>query len=95
MCISFDELNDEHQAIINTVFEDPPRPDILWLRVLALFKALSGTIREIDYFICVEIESSEGIRRCVFPYSGDQGCVSRHMIEYLRNYLRGVGVEPN
>jgi hypothetical protein len=94
MCISFDELTHEQQSTVRAIFEDLPRSDIAWANVFDLFKAL-GILRSIDGFVCVEVQCRQEIRRGVFPCSNEQDCVSRHMIGYLRHYLRGLGVEPN
>jgi hypothetical protein len=94
MCISFDELPDEQQKIVRAIFSDPP-PEIFWLNVLILFDTLHCTRQTMGDIVCVELNFHHEVARGVFPYSGEQGCVSRHIIQYLRNYLRGVGVEPN
>lgn len=99
MCISFDELNNEQQSTVRAIFADLPRSDISWIQVLDLLTALNGTIQKIDSCICVEIMTQanyeSGIRRGIFPYSDEQKYVGRHMIGYLQQYLRGVGVEPD
>lgn len=93
MCIPFDELNDDHQATISAIFEDPARSDILWTDILTLFEAISNNVLKADGFIYVSLRDvSGGVG--IFPYLAGQRYFGRHMVENLREYLRGVGVEP-
>ncbi|MBF2045961.1 hypothetical protein HJG54_15945 [Leptolyngbya sp. NK1-12] len=94
MCIFFNELPDEQQNTVRAIFADPP-PDILWLNVLILFDVLHSESHVSNGFLCVALNLHQEMRRGIFPYSGQQGCISRHTVNELRNYLRGVGVEPN
>jgi hypothetical protein len=93
MCIPFDELNDDHQATITAIFEDPARSDILWSDILTLFEALSNNILKADGFIYVSLSDATG-GVGIFPCPLGQEYFGRHMVGNLREYLRGVGVEP-
>lgn len=94
MCIPFDELTNDQQAIIIAIFSDPPRSDVLWSTVLELFSELGSLITTHEGL--VSIASSCGKERMgVFSYAGREGFVSRQMIQYLRDYLCEVGVQPN
>lgn len=93
MCIPFDELNDDQQATVRAIFEDPPRSDILWSDILALFEAADNAVLESDGFIYVSLSDATG-GVGIFPYSVGQKYFGRHMVGNLREYLRGVGVEP-
>lgn len=97
MCIYFGDLPDDQQATVDAIFEDPPRSDIPWFKVLNIFEtlviALGGTTGRFGDFICIGLGSEAEIGG-VFPCLSDQECVSCQMIGYLREYLSGVGVEP-
>ena len=92
MCIHFDELTNEQQALVRAVFSDPPRSDILWSDVLALFEGIGNMVVRSNDFIYVALSDATG-GVGIFPYL-EQHYFGRHMVANLREYLRGVGVEP-
>lgn len=94
MCIPFDELTNHQQATVITIFSDPPRSDVPWGPVLDLFHGLGSVIKTQEGLVSITAIGEEE-RMGVFSYSGERGCISRQMIQYLREYLCEVGVQPN
>ncbi len=94
MCIYFSELTESQQATVSAIFEDQPRSNIPWRSVLDLFNGLNGSVTIDPRRICVGIKYEEELKVGVFPCSDRTGYVGSHMIENLRDFLSGVGVEP-
>lgn len=94
MCI-YSELSNDQQVTVRAIFEDLPRSDIPWAKVLDLFRRLTDSINISPGVIWVAIDCQEEQRIGIFICLNEQGCVSRHMIADLRDLLRGVGVEPH
>jgi hypothetical protein len=98
MCISFDELTNEQQVAVRAIFEDLPRSDMAWSTVLDLFRALAEPLGSVEVdrgLICVAVVYQGKPRPGVFVCINELGCISRHMVEDLKDYLCGVGVQPN
>lgn len=93
MCISFNELTYEQQLVVRAIFANPPRSNISWFTVLTLFKELDGMVQIGESVVCITAGYNDP-RTGVFAFSGEQGYVSRQMIQYLRDYLCEVGVQP-
>jgi hypothetical protein len=92
MCISFNKLSHEQQLVVQAIFANPPRSNISWFTVLTLFKE-NGMVQFHGSFICITVSCDESYIG-VFPFSGEQECIRPHIIQYLRDYLCEVGVQP-
>lgn len=95
MCIYFRELTTDQQIMVKAIFEDPPRLDISWTMVFVLLNALADTVQADAGVVRVVVRCREKPKIGVFACSSEQGQVSRQMVKYLRDFLRGLGVEPH
>lgn len=97
------DLSDEHQAIFNAIFDDPPRPGIVWADVFALLTALGGQVSlGADRVHVVLIYYQENQRQRLvggFPCLNEQEYLSKGRIldirKLIHSYLSAVGDNPN
>lgn len=94
MCIYFSELTHDQQVTLNAILADTPRLDLSWIQVLDLLRALTDSVNSSAGSVRVAVTCQGNPRIGVFTCLDQQGCVSGPMIEYLRDFLSGLGVKP-
>jgi hypothetical protein len=98
MCV-YPSLSDEHQRILQALFETPPRPDISWLDASSLLRALPDyqdvQFDESDSRICLAVLYQGEFKIGLFPRPVHQDCLSQFMVERTRSFLMSVGITPS